>query len=356
VPVPSARARAALDAMIAGKSVSSEHGLTARRLPQMSRRMRYLISSVMVWLWACAGASSAPSASRATVKEPEWVVKAGGVRVRDGKTVFFGVGNAAFVTNAELKQNHSDNKARSELARAFESFTRIFVTSYYLPTLRGEVRASEEQRLGLTLNVLGAQTLSKVVVVERFIDADGAQFSLATLDADGLEASAQSADLAPSFRAYAKAHLKRHLGSDVSAVAGLPPVEKPGVCTARVRLRGIKRSAEHCVPPMQSTIIELSYPLAGGDIVGENDFRGKIGPSGIVDLAAPPITRTADACAYRRETKLNGRLGGELLYAFEETVLQDGCAPGCKIEAKVETLVKVCAMTSTIEGGSLRIP
>ena len=138
-----------------------------------------LSSSVL----ACGGDKTV-AAAEATVAAPEWVTKGSGAFGAEGKRIFYGVGLASNIKNRALLQSTSDNRARAEIAKIFETYSAQLMKDYMASTTAGDGSASsEEQHVEQATKTFSAATLSGVQIVDHWQDPkDGSMFALARLD------------------------------------------------------------------------------------------------------------------------------------------------------------------------------
>lgn len=155
----------------------------------MKLGLRYLIGQVaIVALMACGGSKAegdAPANFKG-VEYPEWVMKGSGAFGGDTGRVFYGVGSASGVKNHSLARAASDNRARSEIAKIFETYSASLMKDYMASTTAGDLSASsEEQHIEQAIKTFSAVTLSGVQIVDHwFHPVDGTVYALAQLDLD----------------------------------------------------------------------------------------------------------------------------------------------------------------------------
>ena len=123
-----------------------------------------LSSSVL----ACGGDKTV-AAAEATVAAPEWVTKGSGAFGAEGKRIFYGVGLASNIKNRALLQSTSDNRARAEIAKIFETYSAQLMKDYMASTTAGDGSASsEEQHVEQATKTFSAATLSGVQIVDHW--------------------------------------------------------------------------------------------------------------------------------------------------------------------------------------------
>jgi hypothetical protein len=141
----------------------------------------FLVVAVVFTVSACGGSDEKPVAA-AKSDEPEWVLKGSGAFGAEGQKVFYGVGVASNIKNIALLQNTSDNRARAEITKIFETYSASLMKDYMASVSDGD-KVSEEQNVEQAIKTFSAATLSGVQIVDRYKDkSNGAMYSLARLD------------------------------------------------------------------------------------------------------------------------------------------------------------------------------
>lgn len=120
------------------------------------------------------------------VEYPEWVMKGSGAFGGE-KKVFYGVGSASGIRNHSLARSTSDNRARAEISKVFETYSAYLMKDYSASITAGDFSASsEEQMVTQAVKTFSANTLNGVEVVDHWIHpTDGTIYSLARLDIAG---------------------------------------------------------------------------------------------------------------------------------------------------------------------------
>lgn len=120
----------------------------------------------------------------ASLKPPEWVIKGGGAFKDSNGRAFYGVGSAAGIANYSLQRTAADNRARNDLAKVFEFYTKSLMKDYAASTTAGDFKASaEEQNVEQAIKTVTDAVLSGVQIVDHWEHADRDElFSLARLD------------------------------------------------------------------------------------------------------------------------------------------------------------------------------
>ncbi|MFQ5672497.1 MAG: LPP20 family lipoprotein [Nitrospinales bacterium] len=135
---------------------------------------------------ACASTPPLPP-QRATLKDvepPDWVMRGGGAfEDSDGKA-FYGIGSAAGIKNYSLQRVAADDRARNDLAKVFEFYTKSLTKDYMASTTAGDFEASsEEQNVESAIKTITSATLNGVVIIDHWEHPRRNElFSLARLD------------------------------------------------------------------------------------------------------------------------------------------------------------------------------
>jgi len=141
----------------------------------------FLVVAVAFAVSACGGSDEKPAAASKS-DEPEWVLKGSGAFGAEGQKVFYGVGVASNIKNIALLQNTSDNRARAEISKIFETYSASLMKDYMASVSDGD-KVSEEQNVEQAIKTFSSATLSGVQIVDRYKDkSNGAMYSLARLD------------------------------------------------------------------------------------------------------------------------------------------------------------------------------
>ena len=164
----------------------------------------------------CAGKQAVSSSAKA----PEWVVKGSGAFKDAGKKVFYGVGAITGVRNKPLAQTASENRARAEITKIFETYTVSLMKDYSASTTGGgevteDSPTSEEQYIEQAIKTFSAATLNGVMIIDHWTDpADKTLYSLARLDLKSFEMSLDKIkELNSAVRDYVKKNAEKSFDS-----------------------------------------------------------------------------------------------------------------------------------------------
>lgn len=118
-------------------------------------------------------------------KAPKWITQKGATFSGD-RAVFYGVGNIAGTRNSALRRRASEQAARADIAKTFNTYIANMQKQYLASTTAGSMdKASEEQHVEEVMKALTEQTLNGADVVEYWdhpcVDRNEA-YSLARLD------------------------------------------------------------------------------------------------------------------------------------------------------------------------------
>jgi hypothetical protein len=139
---------------------------------------------LMVMFSAC---TSTPEPTRTTTNEyepPEWVIKSSGAFEDSNGKAFYGVGSASGIKNYSLQRTAADDRARNDLAKVFEFYTKSLTKDYMASTTSGDFTAtSEEQNVEVAIKTITSATLTGVLIIDHWEHPGRNElFSLARLD------------------------------------------------------------------------------------------------------------------------------------------------------------------------------
>ncbi len=117
---------------------------------------------------------------------PKWVIKGSGAFGGERGKVFYGVSSASNMRNTSLLRTAADNRARNEVAKVFEFYTKSLMKDYAASTTAGDPNVtSEEQHVEQAIKTVTSMTLTGVEIVDHWQNPDTMElFSLARLDLD----------------------------------------------------------------------------------------------------------------------------------------------------------------------------
>lgn len=139
---------------------------------------------------------------------PRWVVRGSGA-FNDGQRAFYGVGVVQGVQSVGLARDAATSRARNDLARTIEVFTRSLYKDYQ--SSLGDVGAqatTDQQQIEQAMKEYTEATLSGVSIVEYWSDdRAGALYALARLD---LEAAEKQFDRLNKLSEQAQEYIRRN--------------------------------------------------------------------------------------------------------------------------------------------------
>jgi hypothetical protein len=140
--------------------------------------------SIIAILSAC---SSTPEPTRTMLGDyeaPEWVLKSSGAFEDSNGKAFYGVGSASGIKNFSLQRTAADDRARNDLAKVFEVYTKSLTKDYMASTTAGDFSASsEEQNVEVAIKTVTSATLTGVLIIDHWEHPGRNElFSLARLD------------------------------------------------------------------------------------------------------------------------------------------------------------------------------
>ena len=154
----------------------------------MKNENRYsLFGGLILLLAMIGGCTSTPEPTRTTLGEyepPEWVMKSSGAFEDSNGKAFYGVGSASGINNYSLQRTAADDRARNDLAKVFEFYTKSLTKDYMAHTMAGDPNtSSEEQNIEVAIKTVTSATLTGVLIIDHWEHpGKNVLFSLARLD------------------------------------------------------------------------------------------------------------------------------------------------------------------------------
>ena len=154
----------------------------------MKNENRYsLFWGLILLLAMIGGCTSTPEPTRTTLGDyepPEWVMKDSGAFDDSNGKAFYGVGSASGIKNYSLQRTAADDRARNNLAKVFEFYTKSLTKDYMASTTSGDFTAtSEEQNVEVAIKTVTSATLTGVLIIDHWEHpGKNVLFSLARLD------------------------------------------------------------------------------------------------------------------------------------------------------------------------------
>ena len=154
----------------------------------MKNGNRYsLFGGLILLLAMIGGCTSTPEPTRTTLGEyepPEWVMKSSGAFEDSNGKAFYGVGSASGIKNYSLQRTAADDRARNDLAKVFEFYTKSLTKDYMAHTMAGKMNtSSEEQKVDVAIKTVTSATLTGVMIIDHWEHPGRNElFSLARLD------------------------------------------------------------------------------------------------------------------------------------------------------------------------------
>jgi len=154
----------------------------------MKNGNRYsLFGGLILLLAMIGGCTSTPEPTRTTLGEyepPEWVMKSSGAFEDSNGKAFYGVGSASGIKNYSLQRTAADDRARNDLAKVFEFYTKSLTKDYMASTTSGDITVtSEEQNVEVAIKTVTSATLTGVLIIDHWEHPGRNElFSLARLD------------------------------------------------------------------------------------------------------------------------------------------------------------------------------
>ena len=154
----------------------------------MKDRRKYLLFGGLTLIIAIlGGCTSTPESTRTTTgayEPPEWVMKSSGAFQDSNGKAFYGVGSASGIKNFSLQRTAADDRARNDLAKVFEFYTKSLTKDYMASTTSGDfATTSEEQKIEIVLKTITSASLTGVLIIDHWEHPGRNElFSLARLD------------------------------------------------------------------------------------------------------------------------------------------------------------------------------
>jgi hypothetical protein len=148
----------------------------------MQNRNLYFIAPLFFIAIACGHGKPAPKAS---VQYPDWVNRGGGLAVKDGASLFLGVGEAPpEIKEARVRVNVADGRARKEVSRVVQEFIAVLTKDWtYATVIPDGTAENPEAAQQAMLDAFAGDALTSVTIEERWQDpATGTLYALARLD------------------------------------------------------------------------------------------------------------------------------------------------------------------------------
>jgi len=136
-------------------------------------------------------------------QKPAWVEKGSGAFSGEMGNAFYGVGSSWGIQNPSLLRSSADNRARTEVARVFKTYTAALMKDYQASTMAGNPNeTSEEQHVEQTIKTFTKAELAGVQIIDHWKDPESEEFfALARMDLSTFEEYLkQGSDLSEAVR------------------------------------------------------------------------------------------------------------------------------------------------------------
>lgn len=145
---------------------------------------------ISVMFSACGSLPTKPT-SLSAANPPDWVVKGGGAFKDSNGKAFYGVGSSTGIKNYSLQREAADNRARNDIAKVFEFYTKSLMKDYQASTTAGDFKATaEEQNVEEAIKTVTSATLTGVIIIDHWEHpARDELFSLARLDLEAFKSN-----------------------------------------------------------------------------------------------------------------------------------------------------------------------
>ncbi|OGP58846.1 MAG: hypothetical protein A2V67_19210 [Deltaproteobacteria bacterium RBG_13_61_14] len=150
-----------------------------------------LALGLVVALAACGGGKKEPEVTKQTsvsgaANEPAWITRGAGAFKEDtGGLAFYGVGIAQGIANRALEMQTADTRARTDLARALDTYVANFMKDYMASAVASDMSSSEEEQFVSSITKsITETTLVGSQIINHWRGPDGTLYSLAMLSFD----------------------------------------------------------------------------------------------------------------------------------------------------------------------------
>ena len=139
---------------------------------------------LLAMLGACTSTPEPKRSMLGDYEAPDWVLKSSGAFEDSNGKAFYGVGSASGIKNFSLQRTAADDRARNDLAKVFEFYTKSLTKDYMASTTSGDFTAtSEEQNVEIAIKTITSATLTGVLIIDHWEHPGRNElFSLARLD------------------------------------------------------------------------------------------------------------------------------------------------------------------------------
>ena len=122
----------------------------------------------------------------AEIDAPKWVLKGSSAYEDSSGKAFYGVGSASGIKNFSLQRTASDDRARNDLAKVLEFYTKSLIQDYMASTTSGNFTTNlEEQMIEAGIKNVASATLTGVQIIDHWEHPYRNElFSLARLELD----------------------------------------------------------------------------------------------------------------------------------------------------------------------------
>jgi hypothetical protein len=154
---------------------------------------RFLMNfGLVVFIFMLGACSSTPDSTRTTMSEydpPKWVMKGGGPFKDSNGKAFYGVGSASGIKNFSLQRTAADDRARNDLAKVFDFYTKSLTKDYMASTTAGDFsKSSDEQKIEVVIKTVTSATLTGVLIIDHWEHPGrNEMFSLARLNLESFK-------------------------------------------------------------------------------------------------------------------------------------------------------------------------
>jgi hypothetical protein len=178
-----------------------------KKLVLVLSAMAFILSICVIGV-ACGGGGSELMATTSS-GAPVWVTKGSGAFTGDRGKAFYGVGSAPKMVDVALQRDRSNNRARAEILKVFNTYIAYMMKDYSRSTTAGDMsKESYEADVMSVQKTISVGDLNGAQIVDSWKDpADGTQYSLAVLDIAAMsEVLANKGELDAKLRDYVRAN------------------------------------------------------------------------------------------------------------------------------------------------------
>ena len=119
--------------------------------------------------------------------EPAWLNRPDSLLKDETGVAFYGVGNSSGITNASLKLERCDNRARQDLGKVLDTYVASFMKDFISSASSSAMKEADEQQFVSSIQkTISETTLIGSQISQRWTGPDGTLYCLAKLSFDDM--------------------------------------------------------------------------------------------------------------------------------------------------------------------------